>query len=241
MRFSVITPTYNRPEFLLESLRSVRRQLGVVWEVVVVDDGDGRGIEVVRDLQDPRIRAIRNPGRGQVEARNAGVRLAEGEVIVLLDDDDLLALPDYLCQVRTILSAGPALVHSFGWMVDQEGGHRQLWNLKADAGSLRMDNTLLVAGLTYPRTFHEELGEFDPMVGGYFDWDWHLRVTAAGYPLKVIETPGVLYRIHAGSGSAQVHTKRRRHAFESLCNKHGLQTDIKNHSIVLDELRRQNS
>ena len=102
MHFSVITPTYNRPEYLLEELRSIQRQLGEIWEVVVVDDGDGSGIQVVRDLNDSRIKAIQNPGTGQVEARNAGVRLANGDHIVLLDDDDLLAVPDYLSQVKTI-------------------------------------------------------------------------------------------------------------------------------------------
>ena len=241
MHFSVITPTYNRPEYLLEGLRSIQRQLGEIWEVVVVDDGDGSGIQVVRDLNDSRISAIQNPGTGQVEARNAGVRLANGDHIVLLDDDDLLAIPDYLSQMKTLLTTGPALVHSFGWMVEEEGGNRHLWDLKADPCSLRKDNTLLVAGLTYPRAFHKELGEFDATVGGYFDWDWHLRVTAAGYPLKTIESPSVVYRIHAGSGSSQVKAKRRRHSFELLRIKHGLETNIKNHAVVFSELRQKDS
>ena len=50
MRFSVITPTYNRPDFLHEALLSVQRQRGVTWEAVVVDDGDGSGVEVVQRL-----------------------------------------------------------------------------------------------------------------------------------------------------------------------------------------------
>ena len=237
MRFSVITPTYNRPDFLFEALLSVQRQQGVTWEAVVVDDGDGGGVEVVQRLDDHRIRALWNPGRGQVDARNAGVEVAQGEVIVLLDDDDLFALPDYLHRVRTLLKEGPTLIHSFGWLLDQESDRRRLWDLTATVESLQKDNTLLVAGLSYPRAFHDEIGPFDPGVGGYFDWDWHLRVTAAGYPLGVIDVPSVCYRSHIGSGSVQVSSEQRRHAFEALKRKHGLKVELKNHLLVLEEFR----
>ena len=237
MRFSVITPTYNRPDFLSEALLSVQKQRGVAWEAVVVDDGDGSGVEVVRRLNDQRIRALQNPSRGQVDARNTGVEAAQGEVIVLLDDDDLFALPDYLHRVRILLEEGPTLVHSFGWLLDQESGHRRLWDLTATVESLQKDNTLLVAGLSYPRAFHDEIGPFDPGVGGYFDWDWHLRVTAAGYPLGVIDVPGVCYRSHAGSGSVQISSERRRHAFEALKRKHGLKVELKNHLLIFEEFR----
>ena len=237
MRFSVITPTLNRPDFLLEALTSVQRQRGVAWEAVVVDDGDGSGIEVVKRLEDPRIRAFASPGNGQVDALNAGLEAIQGEVVVLLDDDDLFELPDYLRRVQRLLEGGPALVHSHGWMHEQKSGRRRLWDLPATPESLRHDNTLLVAGLSYPRTFHDQLGPFDREVGGYFDWDWHLRVTAAGYPLQVVEVPAVRYRLHRGSGSGRPDSERRRRNFATLKAKHGLETELKNHLMVLEEYR----
>jgi glycosyltransferase involved in cell wall biosynthesis len=67
---SVIIPTYNRPEMLHQAVASLQAQTDPVWEAVVVDDGDGTGLDLVGQLGDNRIRALMNKGKGQVQARN---------------------------------------------------------------------------------------------------------------------------------------------------------------------------
>jgi len=93
---SVIIPTHNRREKLLRLLRDLERQdVPVRHEVIVVDDGSADGTkEAVCALQ-PRyaLKYYQQECRGPAAARNVGIRLAEGEFIILLDDDMRVA-PD---------------------------------------------------------------------------------------------------------------------------------------------------
>ena len=88
MHLTVIIPTHRRPEFLARALGSVLAQDWQDWDAVVVDDGEGEGIEAALRFTDPRVAAVANEGRGQVDARSTGLDRARGEVVCWLDDDD---------------------------------------------------------------------------------------------------------------------------------------------------------
>jgi glycosyltransferase involved in cell wall biosynthesis len=234
MRIDVVTPTRGRPERLLEALASLQDQTHQDWRAYVVDDGEGEGVRAAALAADPRVVAFRNPGRGQVDARNAALRVAEGEIVMLLDDDDLLLDPDHLRAVVRRIAAGPALVHRSGWLLFERGGvevDREPFEPRADAASLRRDNTVLTCGLAWPRALHDLLGRFDAELDGYYDWDWTLRVLDAGVPLVELPGLGVGYRIHEGNGSAS-RSARRAAAFERFRAKHGLQAVQKDHLQV---------
>jgi glycosyltransferase involved in cell wall biosynthesis len=231
MRIDVVTPTRGRPERLLEALASLQDQTQTDWRAYVVDDGDGEGVRAAALAADPRIVAFRNPGRGQVDARNAALHVGEGEIVMLLDDDDLLLDPDHMRAVVARLRRGPALVHRGGWLLFERGGvevDREPFEPRADAASLRRDNTVLTCGLAWPRALHDRLGCFDPELDGYFDWDWTLRVLDAGVSLAELPGRGVGYRIHETNGSAS-RSARRADAFERFRAKHGLQVVQKDH------------
>ena len=98
--FSVVIPTFERPEILLRVLDALGRQTGPPeFEVVVVDDGS-------RDATPERLRALsprypfrffRQDNSGPAAARNRGLEEARGRVILFLGDDtvpepDLLAV-----------------------------------------------------------------------------------------------------------------------------------------------------
>jgi glycosyltransferase involved in cell wall biosynthesis len=87
---SVVIPTRNRPELVCSAVRSALNQSYRNLEVVVVVDGpDQATVEILEAFQEPRLRIVALPENvGGSEARNIGVRSAEGEWIALLDDDD---------------------------------------------------------------------------------------------------------------------------------------------------------
>ncbi len=237
MLISLITPTFNRPERLAKAMASVRGQTYGNWQHIIVDDGDGRGKALADTLADSRIQAFQNPDKGQTPARNFAIRQAKGEIISLLDDDDWYEDPFHFEQVVKGLADKPALVHRHGWVVKEEGDKRdwQIFKLATSAESLRKDNSILTSSIAYPSFFHTELGLFDEAIGGYFDWDWIIRILDAGYPVKTLESPGVCYAIHGGNGSSQIHGERRTRSFQAFCQKHGLELEIKNHEVLLEE------
>ena len=99
---SVITPTYNRAEYLGNSIESVLSQTYSDFELIIVDDNPiesearKKTEEVIKKYSDSRLRYIKNPmNLGGAAARNRGIDEAKGEYIAFLDDDDMY-LPDRL-------------------------------------------------------------------------------------------------------------------------------------------------
>lgn len=88
--FSVVIPTYRRPELLRQALRSVVDQTFDDFEIVVVDDDPGCSARpVVHSFDDSRVHYLPNDRtRGGAGTRNAGIFRARGRWIAFLDDDD---------------------------------------------------------------------------------------------------------------------------------------------------------
>jgi hypothetical protein len=93
--FSVVIPTFRRPQLLQKCLASVLRQTFASFEVIVSDDErvDGESWAMLQEAcqADSRIRAVRNQAdRGQSANTNNGLRYAVGTWVKLLHDDDEL-------------------------------------------------------------------------------------------------------------------------------------------------------
>jgi glycosyltransferase involved in cell wall biosynthesis len=87
--FSVVMPVYNRERYVREAIESVLAQDDADFELVVVDDGStDRSVEIIRSIQDPRIRLLHNDHGGGASARNKGLSAARGEFVVWIDSDD---------------------------------------------------------------------------------------------------------------------------------------------------------
>ena len=91
--FSVVMPTFNRADRILQAVRSVQRQSLTDWELLIVDDGstdDTRLVLASALQQDSRIRLMslqHNSGLPAV-ARNYGIGHAKGRYVAFLDSDD---------------------------------------------------------------------------------------------------------------------------------------------------------
>jgi len=109
MKISVIIPSHNRPEFLKEAIQSVIEQTYSDWEIIVVDDASVPPVDIseFKKQLGSKINIIRNKlSLKQPIARNQGVQVATGELVIHLDDDDLFA-PDALESAYNALIQNP--------------------------------------------------------------------------------------------------------------------------------------
>lgn len=92
---SIILATYNRAEYILESLYSIQQQTFIDWECLIIDDGGSDNTqEILAPIlkQDTRFQYfMRTPKyqKGLSGSRNYGLDLAKGDYIIFFDDDDI--------------------------------------------------------------------------------------------------------------------------------------------------------
>jgi len=112
MFLSVIIPTYN-PDLqrLAQTLTALKHQLLSYqsWELLIIDNNSTTGFTDSIDISwHPKCRIIVEPRQGLTYARLKGFAAAKGDVIVMVDDDNILQ-NDYLNNVITIFEKNQKL------------------------------------------------------------------------------------------------------------------------------------
>ena len=239
MFFSIIVPTKNRPLLLRRALTSILNQDFIDFELIIVDDGDGSGMELAKGLADTRITTLSSAQAGQVAARNLALSTARGAHIAWLDDDDWFE-PFHLTGLADVLTKHDGAAYVSGWIATEDDGGNQLsilpFSAHATPESLRENNTLLLSGLAYPRRYHDLFGAFDTSMAYYWDWDWYLRLADAGIEFYPAQRPSVWISARASSVSADHNSAARRAELNRLEAKHGLgRILLKNHASIAAE------
>lgn len=101
MKLSIIVPVYRVEAVLDRCVGSIIGQNLTDYEVILVDDGSPDRCPQLCDEwagRDSHIRVIHKQNGGLSDARNAGLDVAEGELVTFVDSDDFLA-PDTYSQV----------------------------------------------------------------------------------------------------------------------------------------------
>jgi predicted AlkP superfamily phosphohydrolase/phosphomutase len=188
---SVIIPTRNRRDQVLQAIESVRRQSYAAVEIVVVDDAsDDRTWKHVMALDDPRIRCVRlAEPLGCNRARNRGLDDATGGVIAYLDDDNTFDR-DWVKSVVWALSEHPEIDVVYGARVVDDvdrhhgrppGGLPWLQLLPWDREAARWLNRVDMNVLAHRRS----PVRFDESIAQFGDWDLVLQLTEAKDPLRL--------------------------------------------------------
>lgn len=101
--FSIIIPTYNRAHCIRQAIDSVLHQSYEDFEVIVVDDGStDDSFEQVSNIDDRRLRYLKQHNQGVTIARNHAASIATGEYLLFLDSDDTLK-PEALFNHHRVL------------------------------------------------------------------------------------------------------------------------------------------
>jgi glycosyltransferase involved in cell wall biosynthesis len=239
---SVVIPTKNRHSMLAEAIASVLRQDFHDYEIVVVDDGVGAAEFIAEWFAAERsVRCADNSKAGQVRARNLGVSLARGEIVAFLDDDDRWGSKAYLSAVRAAIVGRQAATFASGdvVVVDDDIGVVETIPFAASINpkAIRADNKILVSGFAFSRALSGRLGPFDETLPIYWDWDWYLRLHAAGVAFHDLGPQAIAIYAHRRATSGDGRSRLRADNLAALSAKHGLgPLTLRNHeSIARDE------
>lgn len=167
-RVSVITPTFNRANYLPIAIRSVLAQSYQNFELIVVDDGstDETPTLMKEFLGDPRIRYFQQDNQGQSVARNRGIAEADGEFICFLDSDNAW-VDSKLALALDAFEANPQVDIVYGdyMVIDAEGRDLGVNRMKRFSGritpELIHDNFVSMNTTMTRRRCFDEMGGFD--------------------------------------------------------------------------------
>lgn len=224
MRASIIIPTHNAGELLVNTLQSVASEIDTDDEVIIIDDGssDNTSQLVAEFLDDSRFRYFRQRASGGPSTpRNRGISFARSEVLFFFDSDDIM-LPGKLSETIAAFESFPdaGLVFTNFGTIDENGRilkHRFLDNyeLIQKIRAKNQDYSLLIEGLdAYLHLAREnfigtsgvairshvigELGGFDESLKNGDDKDMWFRITRR-YPIVYLDKEYHLYRIRENS------------------------------------------
>lgn len=120
---SVIIPTYNRGATIERAILSVLEQTYQDFEIIIVDDNSNDNTEeVVKKINDNRIKYIRNNiNKGANESRNIGVAEAKGEYIAFQDSDDEWMKEKLEIQLKALAETNSDVVASGFFRYEDDG------------------------------------------------------------------------------------------------------------------------
>lgn len=243
LSITAIIPLYNGKKFIRAALESVLAQERAADEIIVVDDGstdDGATIVQEMATSHPSIKLLSKPNGGQSSARNFGVRHSTGDLIALLDQDDLW-YPHHLRLLEVPFSEPHSL--PLGWVysnldyADINGRmvcREVLSTLRTNEhpkqsveACLRQDMFVLPGASLISRAAFDKVGGFDEQFVGYEDDDLFLRLFCAGFRNVYLKEALTMWRMHSTSTSFSVKMARSRvRFFEKLVKEFPDQPDM---------------
>ena len=199
---TVITPTYNRADFLPQAIDGVLAQTYGNFELIVVDDGSTDNTpDILSDYakRDDRVRTFRQDNQGQSIARNKAIQEARGEFICFLDSDN--HWPDHkLEQQVDLFRENPDVDVIYGDIVTVDESDTELSrkNMSRYSGNIARwmlrDNCVSMNTAMAKRRCFDEMGGMSGERRVADDYDLWLRFSAR-YKFLYVPEYWAYYRV----------------------------------------------
>jgi len=203
---SVIIPAYNQAEFLPNTIQSVLNQTYQNFEIIVVNDlSTDNTNEVMSQFTDPRITYIVHEKNQRLSAtRNTGINASKGEIIFLLDADDLFH-PEKLQTHVEFLEKHPEIGVTYNARFELNHSSdtiREMWRppLGVDLKDMVLAFPFSPSDTVVRRDWIFKVGLFDPDVCTAEDTDFPCRLALAGCQFAGIDRALNYRRYHSGRG-----------------------------------------
>jgi len=205
---SIVTPNFNKSEFISETINSVIDQTYPNWELIIVDDGSTDNSFVVINSfveKDNKIRLLKRDRfpKGGSTCRNIGLQHAKGDFVIFLDSDDLLietALENRIHEMENNNELD-FVVFSMGTFFKEIGDSKSVW-IPPSKGHLSKflshDLPWSVMQPMWRKDFLSSINGFDEEFPRLQDVEMHTRaLMEEGVKFKIFSDsePDCFYRI----------------------------------------------
>ena len=200
-KVSVIIPTYNSAQFIVETLESVFAQTYKNYEVIVVDDGSTDNTKEVLKPYMSKIRYIYKENGGPASARNVGIKNARGEYIAFLDSDDLWLSEKlerqvkYLGKYQEVVLVFTDCIRFFEDSLSEIRSCKERFISNDMFLNLWWETIIITSTVIVKKFCFDKVGFFDESkkIEGAEDYEMWLRI-AREYPIGYLGEVTVKYR-----------------------------------------------
>ena len=214
MKLSIITPTYNSAKTITRTIDSVLAQNYSDLEYIIID---GASTDNTRDIilsyQDKlNIKFISEPDKGIYDAMNKGIKLATGEIVSILNSDDLFDNDKVLLSVLEAFKdqTVDAVYGDIKYFGEDFGKIKRYWRAGSYQGE-KLSNGWIIPhpSLFLRKTVYDKYGSFniDFKIAG--DYEFILRLLKI-HKIKVKYLPTVLVRMYDGGVSGSSLEQRKK-------------------------------
>lgn len=180
--FSVIIPTYNRSQFISNTIHSILAQEFSDFELIIVDDGSSDNTEeIVTSIKNERLRYYKKENGERGAARNYGAKLSTGHYVNFLDSDDYV-YPNHLKSAHDFLKKNES-VEIFHLAYDVRDKHGNLLRSEtsiqninrqiAFGNILSCNGVFILRDILLENQFNE-----DRALSSLEDWELWIRMSA---------------------------------------------------------------
>ncbi len=219
---SVVIACYNDDQFVTKAVDSILKQTYKNIEIIVVDDGSNAKTKLVLSTIEPRItKLITQENRGQSIARNNGIKVSKGQLILNLDSDDYFE-PEFCEKAVALLSRNEDIRIVTCWANRfSESGHSEL--VKPRGGSFKnflfansaLGSSMFRKGDWYRCDGYEE----NLPILGFEDWELYLNILKTGGRAHVIDEVLFNYQVRVNSTTDRIRSKKL-DKFKEIVLKH---------------------
>ncbi len=189
-KVSILMATYNRAGLIDSAIKSAQNQSFNDWELIIADDGSADNTsEVVAEWlkKEPRIIYTRSEiNQGISKNYNRGLRLAKGEYVAMLDDDDPWCDPDKLKKQIEFLDKNPDYAGCGGGMIVIDGDGKEVYRYlkpetdEAIRNKMLFGNPMANSTTMFRRSAGEKAGLYDESTRYSGDRDFWLKLGLIG-------------------------------------------------------------
>lgn len=211
-KISVVTISYNSKDTIEDTILSVIKQEYVPKEYIVIDGGSDDGTtDIIEKYSDHIDFYLSEKDNGISDAFNKGIRNANGDIIVLINSDDML-LPDALSKVAGNYDEQTDIFCCNLVLWNDKTGDKRMLHPSTDFPVMPFFRRPAHQGAFIRKDLYNRIGLYDTSLHYAMDLDFLMRATQAGAVFKHIDQPVAVFRL-GGATNESIFKKRKEYIY----------------------------